>query len=153
MNVHVDVSINVGVDVEGKVNIRANAAMTVVQTVTYDCRGEQKEKDLLVQGLALLAGTLQADLQLVDLLLHAGKGAAVLRDEAAHLQCRLLCNAATLLHLPLRLSAISMPSKCKVELQLPSQHDRPLPLLLIEGTLYACQPASICTQAHYQPCR
>lgn len=62
-----------------------------------------------MQGLAFLAGILQPELQLINLLLHAGQGGAVLRDEAAHLQCSLLCNAAILLQLVLRLSVISMP--------------------------------------------
>lgn len=53
----------------------------------------------MVQGVALLAGILQSELQLMDLLLHTGKGGAILRDEAAHVHCGLLCTAVMLLRL------------------------------------------------------
>lgn len=70
-------------------------------------RKVEQMEDLVVQRVALLAGILQPDLQLINLLLHAGKGGAVLRDEAAHVNCSLLCNAVMLLclllHLLLRL--------------------------------------------------
>ena len=68
-----------------------------------DMRKVEQKEDLVVQRVALLAGILQPDLQLINLLLHAGKGGAVLRDEAAHANCSLLCNAVMLLHLLLRL--------------------------------------------------
>lgn len=62
----------------------------------------------MVQGVALLAGILQPELQLINLLLHTGEGGAVLRDEAAHVHCGLVCTAVMLLHLLLRLSPGSM---------------------------------------------
>lgn len=86
--------------------LHAKHLFTVTQAdvnMLTDMRKVEQKRDLLVQGVALLAGILQPELQFIDLLLHAGKGGAILRDEAAHVYCSLLCNAFMLLHLLLLL--------------------------------------------------
>ena len=83
--------------------LHAKHLFTFMQNDVNMLRKVEQKRDLLVQGVALLAGILQPELQFINLLLHTGKGGAVLRDKAAHVHCSLLCNAVMLLHLLLLL--------------------------------------------------